>query len=69
MMNKVIKETHAQGREAVDMVLSECLNAINELSRHGGFAPCQWVLSRFPRTPATQGDESEAADIGAMQAH
>eukprot|EP00973_Karenia_brevis_P071611 9950334-Karenia_brevis.AAC.1 len=51
------------------MVLSECLNAINEFSRHGGLAPCQWVLSRFPRTPATQGDESEAADIGAMQAH
>ena len=69
MMNKVIKETNATGREAVDMVLSECLNAINELSRHGGFAPCQWVLSKFPRTPATQGDEAEAHDIGAIQAH
>ena len=68
-MNKVIKETNAIGKEAVDMVLSECLNAINELSRHGGFAPCQWVLSKFPRTPATQGDEAEAYDIGAIQAH
>ena len=48
-------------------MLSECLNAINELSRHGGFAPCQWVLSRFTRAPATQGDEQEHADIGAIQ--
>ena len=51
------------------MILSESLNAINELSRHGGFAPVQWVLSKFPRTPATQGDEEEAADIGAIQGH
>ena len=29
----------------------------------------QWVLGRFPRQPATLGDESEAADIGAIQAH
>ena len=41
MMSKVINETKAVGREAVDMILSECLNAINEVSRHGGFAPCQ----------------------------
>ena len=53
----------------MDMVLTECINAINEMSRHGGFAPVQWVLSRFPRSPATLGDESEAADIGAIQAH
>eukprot|EP00973_Karenia_brevis_P054858 7626478-Karenia_brevis.AAC.1 len=39
------------------------------MSRHGGFAPCQWVLSKSPRTPAAQGDESEAADLGVMQAH
>ena len=43
------------------------LNAINEMTRHGGFAPCQWVLSKLPRAPATQGDEEEFADIGAIQ--
>ena len=53
----------------MDMVLTECIAAINEGARHGGFAPVQWVLSRFPRQPATLGDDREAADIGAIQAH
>ena len=69
MMQKVIKETNASGTEAVDMILSESLNAVNELARHGGFAPVQWVLNKFPRSPATQGDEDEFADIGAIQGH
>ena len=68
-MIRVIKETNAIGRSAIDMVLAECIVAINEQSRHGGFAPVQWVLSKFPRQPATQGDEAESADIGAIQAH
>ena len=46
MMSKVIKDTHASGRESMDMILSECLNAANEMTRHGGFAPAQWVLVR-----------------------
>ena len=29
----------------------------------------QWVLARFPRSPATLGDEAEAADIGAIQGY
>ena len=57
MMKKVIKETNAIGEDAMGMVLTECINAINEMVRHGGFAPCQWVLSKLPRSPATQGDE------------
>ena len=44
MMKKVIKETNAIGEDAMGMVLTECINAIHELVRHGGFAPCQWVL-------------------------
>ena len=67
MLGKVIKETNATGREQVDMALTESITAINEMSRHGGFAPVQWVLARFPRSPATLGDEAEAADIGAIQ--
>ena len=68
MMSKVIKDTHASGRESMDMILSECLNAANEMSRHGGFAPVQWVLSRLPRSPATMGDEDECLAVSALQA-
>ena len=53
----------------MDMILGECLNAANEMTRHGGFAPAQWVLSRLPRNPATMGDEDECLDVGAPQAH
>ena len=67
MLIKVIKETNAIGREQVDMALTESITAINEMSRHGGFAPVQWVLARFPRKPATLGDEEECFDIGALQ--
>ena len=68
-MTRVIKETNAVGRQAIDMVLAECITTMNELTRHGGFAPVQWVLARFPRQPAKLGDEEEAADIGTIQAH
>ena len=53
MMSKGIKDTHASGRESVDMILSECKNAANDMTRRAGFAPAQWVLSRLPRSPAT----------------
>ena len=53
----------------MDMILSECLNAANEMTRHGGFAPAQWELSRLPRNPATMGDEDECLVVGALQAH
>ena len=68
-MTKVRKETNAIGKQAIDMVLSECICAVNELARHGGFAPAQWVLGKFPRQPATLGDEAECQDIGAIQAY
>ena len=69
MITKVVKETNATGEAEMDMVITECISAISEMSRHGGFAPAQWVLSRLPRVPASQGDEAEFADIGAIQAH
>ena len=47
----------------------DSLNAANELTRHGGFAPAQWVLSRLPRNAATVGDEDECLDVGALQAY
>ena len=69
MMSKVIKDTHASGTESMDMILSACLNAVNGMTLHGGFAPAQWVLSRLPRTPATMGDEDDCLDVGALQAY
>ena len=68
MMSKVIKDTHVSGRESMDMILSECLNAVNEMTRHGNFAPIQWVLSRLPRNPDTMGNEDACLDVGALQA-
>ena len=69
MMSKVIKDTHASGGESMDVILSECLNAPNEMTRHVSFAFAQWVLSRLPRSPATMGDEGECLDGSALQAH
>ena len=66
MMSKVIKDTHASGRESMDMLLSEyseCLNAANEMTRHGGSLPAQWVFSRLPRSLAI-GDDNECLDVG-----
>ena len=50
MMSKVIKDTNASGRETLDMILSEGLNAANKITRHRGLAPAPWVLSRLPAT-------------------
>ena len=36
---EVIKDMNASGRESMDMILSECLNGANEMTRHGGCAP------------------------------
>ena len=53
----------------MDIILSECSNAANEMTRHGRFAPAQRVLARLPRNPATMGDEGECLDVGAPQAY
>ena len=53
----------------MDMILSECSNAVNEMTRHSGFAPVQWALSRLPRNPDTMGNEDECLDVGALQAY
>ena len=53
----------------MDMIHSDCLNAANEMSRHGGFALPHWELSRLPRSFATMGDEDECLDVSALQAH
>ena len=67
-MSKIIKDTHRMP-QSMDMVLSECLNASNDLTRDGCIAFAQWVLSRFSRSPPTLGDEGECLDVSAWQAH
>ena len=39
------------------------------MTRHGGFAPAQWILSRLLRSLANIGDEDECLDTSALQAH
>ena len=34
IIKKIVTDTKAVGQEAMDMILSEALNAINEMSRH-----------------------------------
>ena len=58
MLIKVIKETNAIGQQEMDMALTECINAINELSRHGGFAPVQ--LMGTGEVPKATGDHDTA---------
>ena len=53
----------------MDMILSECLNAANERTRHGDVAPAQWVLSRLLRSPGTMGHEDECLHVSALEAH
>ena len=53
----------------MDMALAECMTAITDMSRHGGSAPVQWALARFPRQAGCLGDEEERFAIGAIQAH
>ena len=69
MTKNYIKEINANTRDQMEMILTESLNAVNELSRHGGFAPVQWVIGKLPRTPASTVNEEENMDIGAMQGH
>ena len=69
MMSKVTKDTHASDRESMDTILDEYLNVVNEMTRHGGFAPTQRILSRLPRNPDTMGDEDECLVLDTLQAH
>ena len=69
IMSKVVRDTHASSGEPMDMILSECLNAANGMTRHGGLALAQSVLSRLPRSVVTIGDENECLDVCGLQAH
>ena len=67
IVRRMVTEKHIVGLDDMETALSEALNAGNEMSRTGGFAPSQWVLGRLPRNPGAQGDEDEFADVGTIQ--
>ena len=41
-------------------------SVITEGSRKGGFAPSQWVLGKFPRSPGDLFCDEEFADLGCV---
>ena len=47
--------------------LTEACIAKNELHRHGGYSPSQWVLGKMPNTPPSVLSEQSWADLGAIE--
>ena len=66
ILDKVIKETNAIGREQVDMP-HRMRNGHQRNVETWWILTCPMVLARFPRKTATLGDEEERFDIGALQ--
>ena len=63
---RTISSQELSGADDMRM-LASCTNAImNDNVRKGGFAPSQWVLGRFPRSPGDQFTEEEFADLGCV---
>ena len=70
MMSKVIKDTYASGRESMDMILSKCLNAVNEMTRHGRC--CRGTLGTLAFSHATQPPwvtKMNVSIVGALQTY
>ena len=59
MLRKTVQETMPSNIEEMEVVLSECVTAKNELARHQGFRPAQHVLGKQPRIPGSLTDEGE----------
>ena len=59
MLRKTVQETLPSNIEEMEVVLSECVTAKNELARHQGFSPAQHVLGKQPRVPGSLTDEGE----------
>ena len=68
-MARVITETDAVDKHAIDIALAVCFLSVSGEIRHVGFAPVQWVLAECIRQLATLGAEHECADVGATQTH
>ena len=49
------------------MAAATCVSAKNELVRHGGIAPSQWVLGKFPRGVGHMLEEEELGQLGVLE--
>ena len=61
---RVVTARQLKGETQMIMMAAEVNAMKNENARHGGFAPCQCVLGKFPNRPGDQVDEDSWADLG-----
>ena len=65
---RVIQQRRTVGEKWMRIMAGEVNATVNEMSRYGGFAPCQWVLGRTPRYSAgEQGSDELSGQLNAMQ--
>ena len=50
------------------LVGAVCTESKNDDMRHGGFAPAQWVLGKFPRRTGQLLDENKLGQLGVLSA-
>ena len=64
----MIQQKQTVGEKWMRIMAGEVNATINEMSRYGGFSPCQWVLGRTPRYSAgEQGSDELSGQLNAMQ--
>ena len=68
ILARVVLERKVRGGETMKMAAAQVIATKNEMSRHGGFSPSQWVLSKLPRAPLSQMDTQETDAPGSHQA-
>ena len=66
LARRVVTARKLRGDAQMTMLAPEVSSVKNEQSRHGGFAPCQWVIGKLPRRPGDQFDEDGWADLGIL---
>ena len=66
LARRVVTARKLVGESQMTMLSAEVTSIKNEQSRHGGFAPCQWVIGKLPRRPGDQFDEDSWADLGIL---
>ena len=64
---KVIESRSVRGATQMRRMAAEVNQVINEMSRVGGFAPCQWVIGRKPRHVAEQCDDESSHNLSALE--
>ena len=66
-LSLVVTACGIKGKAAMKMAAATCVSAKNELVRHGGIAPSQWVLGKFPRGVGHMLEEEELGQLGVLE--